>query len=99
MELARQTILIRELFADYQKNNPVTDAEIQAEYDKFVAATTAARNTRPATSWWTRKRMPKPSLHPSKRVPSLKTSPRSSPKTQDLAPRAAIWTGPTPPAM
>ena len=37
MELARQTILIRELFADYQKNNPVTDAEIQAEYDKFVA--------------------------------------------------------------
>jgi len=38
MELARQTILIRELFADFQKNNPVTDAEIQAEYDKFVAA-------------------------------------------------------------
>jgi peptidyl-prolyl cis-trans isomerase C len=38
MELARQTILIRELFADQQKNNPVTDAEIQAEYDKFVAA-------------------------------------------------------------
>ena len=38
MELARQTILIRELFADYQKNNPVTDADIQAEYDKFVAA-------------------------------------------------------------
>lgn len=38
MELARQTILIRELFADYQKSSPVTDAEIQAEYDKFVAA-------------------------------------------------------------
>lgn len=38
MELARQTLLIRELFADYQKNNPVTDADIQAEYDKFVAA-------------------------------------------------------------
>lgn len=38
MELARQTILIRELFADYQKKNPVTDAEIQAEYDKFLAA-------------------------------------------------------------
>jgi peptidyl-prolyl cis-trans isomerase C len=38
MELARQTILIRELFADYQKNNPVTDADIKAEYDKFVAA-------------------------------------------------------------
>jgi peptidyl-prolyl cis-trans isomerase C len=38
MELARQTLLIRELFADYQKTNPVTDAEVQAEYDKFVAA-------------------------------------------------------------
>ena len=38
MQLARETILIRELFADYQKNNPVTDAEIQAEYDKFVQA-------------------------------------------------------------
>ena len=38
IELARQTILIRELFADHQKNNPVTDADIKAEYDKFVAA-------------------------------------------------------------
>jgi peptidyl-prolyl cis-trans isomerase C len=38
MELTRQTILIRELFAVYQKNNPVTEADIQAEYDKFAAA-------------------------------------------------------------
>lgn len=38
MELAHQSILIRELFGNYQKNNPVTDAEIKAEYDKFVAA-------------------------------------------------------------
>jgi peptidyl-prolyl cis-trans isomerase C len=38
MELARQAILIRELFADYQKKNPVTDAELKAEYDKFAAA-------------------------------------------------------------
>ena len=38
MDLARQTILIRELFTDFQKNNPVSDAEIQAEYDKFVQA-------------------------------------------------------------
>ncbi|MBC7438259.1 MAG: peptidylprolyl isomerase [Bdellovibrionales bacterium] len=38
IELARQTILIRELFADYQKKNPVTDAEVKAEYDKFAAA-------------------------------------------------------------
>lgn len=38
LELARQSILIRELFADYQKNNPVSDAEIKDVYDKVVAA-------------------------------------------------------------
>ena len=38
MELARQTLLIRELFTEYQKANPVTDAEIKAEYEKFAAA-------------------------------------------------------------
>ena len=38
MELARQTLLIRALFADYQKKNPVTDAELKGEYDKFAAA-------------------------------------------------------------
>ena len=38
MELARQTIMIRSLFSEFQKNNPVTDAEVQAEYDKFAAA-------------------------------------------------------------
>lgn len=37
MELARQSILIRELLTEYQKANPVTDAEIKGEYDKFVA--------------------------------------------------------------
>lgn len=38
MELARQTIMIRGLFADYQAKNPVTEAEMRAEYDKFKAA-------------------------------------------------------------
>ena len=38
MELARQTIMIRALFADYQKKNPVTDADLKAEYDKFATA-------------------------------------------------------------
>ncbi len=38
MELARQTLLIRALFSDHQKKNPVTDAELKGEYDKFVAA-------------------------------------------------------------
>ncbi|MEY3783334.1 MAG: hypothetical protein RIS97_1513, partial [Pseudomonadota bacterium] len=38
MELARQTILIRQLFADFQKTSPVTDADLKAEYDKFATA-------------------------------------------------------------
>ncbi|MBA2960769.1 MULTISPECIES: peptidylprolyl isomerase [Ramlibacter] len=38
MELARQTLLIRELYADFQKKNPVTDEDIKSEYDKFVSA-------------------------------------------------------------
>ncbi len=38
LELARQSILIGELFRDFQKGNPVTDADVKAEYDKFAAA-------------------------------------------------------------
>ena len=37
MELARQTIMIRSLFADYQQKNKLTDVELKAEYDKFAA--------------------------------------------------------------
>ncbi len=37
MELARQSVLIRELFEDFRKKNPVSDAEAKAEYDKFKA--------------------------------------------------------------
>jgi peptidyl-prolyl cis-trans isomerase C len=37
-ELTLQAVLIRELFDDFQRKNPVTDAEIKAEYEKFTAA-------------------------------------------------------------
>lgn len=40
MELARQSLLIRELFEDYKKKNPVSDAAAQVEYDKFKAQAT-----------------------------------------------------------
>ncbi|MBV8122487.1 MAG: peptidylprolyl isomerase [Burkholderiaceae bacterium] len=40
MELARQQIMIRELFSGYAKEHPVSDADAQAEYDKFKAANT-----------------------------------------------------------
>ncbi len=38
LELAREAILIRQLFTNYAKKNPVADTDAQAEYDKFVAA-------------------------------------------------------------
>jgi peptidyl-prolyl cis-trans isomerase C len=40
MELARQAILIREMFEDYRKKNPVTDAEALVEYNKFKSQAT-----------------------------------------------------------
>ncbi|PPE70604.1 peptidylprolyl isomerase [Caldimonas thermodepolymerans] len=37
LELTRQALLIRELFAEYQRTNPITAEEIQAKYDEFKA--------------------------------------------------------------
>ena len=39
-ELALQQVLVNELFVQFQRKNPVSDAEIKAEYDKFVASNT-----------------------------------------------------------
>lgn len=41
VEISNKEILIRELFADFERKNPVTDAEVKAEYDSFVAANDA----------------------------------------------------------
>jgi peptidyl-prolyl cis-trans isomerase C len=35
MELARQNILIRELFEDFRRKNPVSDADARSEYERF----------------------------------------------------------------
>jgi peptidyl-prolyl cis-trans isomerase C len=40
LELARQSLLIRELFEDHKRKNPITDAAAKAEYDKFKAQAT-----------------------------------------------------------
>jgi len=40
IELLRQTVLIRELFNDFQKKNQATDAEAKAEYEKFKTSST-----------------------------------------------------------
>jgi peptidyl-prolyl cis-trans isomerase C len=85
MELTRQSILIRELFTDYQKSNPVTDAEVKAEYDKF-AATNAGKEYK-ARHILVEKE--------SEALPSLKTWPRSCPRIQAPVPRVATSTGPT----
>ncbi len=38
MDLARQSVLINELFTNYQKTHPVTDAEAKAEYDRVIGS-------------------------------------------------------------
>jgi peptidyl-prolyl cis-trans isomerase C len=40
MALARESLLIRELFEDYRKKNPISDEAAKAEYEKFKAAST-----------------------------------------------------------
>lgn len=45
MDMARQGILISTLFADYQKKNPVADAEVAAEYEKFKAESKSGGGT------------------------------------------------------
>jgi peptidyl-prolyl cis-trans isomerase C len=45
MELARQTLLIRTLFTDYQKKNPISDDEAKAEYEKVKAQASAGGAT------------------------------------------------------
>ncbi len=40
IELARQMLLIRGLMEEFRTKNPVSDADAQAEYDKFKAANT-----------------------------------------------------------
>jgi peptidyl-prolyl cis-trans isomerase C len=37
MEMAKQSLLIRELFTDFQKNTVISDAEAKAEYDRYMA--------------------------------------------------------------
>ena len=46
MELARQSVLIGELFADFQKSAAVTDEEAKAEYDRIVGAQAPAAGAR-----------------------------------------------------
>jgi len=98
MDLARQSILIRELFADYQKKNPVTDAEIKAEYDKFVAANTG-KEYKASHILVEKEADAKAIIAAIKKGPSSKTLPRNNPKTQGRPLAVAVWIGPIRQAM
>lgn len=37
MDMARQAVLIRAFFDDYVKANPISDAQLKTDYDKFVS--------------------------------------------------------------
>ena len=37
MDMARQAVLIRAFFDDYVKANPISDAQLKTDYEKFVA--------------------------------------------------------------
>lgn len=39
-DLALQNVLVTELFASFERKNPVSEADIKAEYDKFTASNT-----------------------------------------------------------
>jgi peptidyl-prolyl cis-trans isomerase C len=39
LEMSRQSVIIRAMFADFAKKNPISSADVQAEYDKFKSAT------------------------------------------------------------
>ena len=46
MDLARQSVLIGELFADYAKKHPISDEQAKAEYDKLIKAQAPAAGTK-----------------------------------------------------
>jgi peptidyl-prolyl cis-trans isomerase C len=46
LEIAKQSILIRELFNQYQKSNPISEADVKAEYDKFIASSGGGKEYR-----------------------------------------------------
>ncbi len=98
MQLARETILIRELFADYQKKNPVTDAEIKAEYDKFVAAN-AGKEYRASHILVESEDRAKAIIAEVKAGKKFEDIAKKESKDPDRVPKAAIWAGPAPPTM
>lgn len=89
MELARQSILIRELFADFQKNNPVTDAEVKAEYDKF-ASMNGGKEYKSRHILVEKEDQAKAIIASLKKGGKFEDIAKNSPKTRALVPRVGI---------
>lgn len=78
LEFAKQSLLIDELFSDAQKKNPVTDEEVKAEYDKYVAQA-GGKEYRARHILVEKESVAKSIIAQLKKGPSLKTWPRSNP--------------------
>ena len=95
MEFARQSILIRELFKDYQKKNPVTEAEMRAEYDKFKAQAAGTEIPRPPHPGREGRRGEGADRADQGRRQASRNWPRRTRRTRARAPTAATSTSPT----
>lgn len=96
--MARQTLLIRELFVNFEKTNPVTDAEIKAEYDK-VAASNSGKEYRTSHILVETEDQAKALIADIKAgKKNLPMPPNKPPKTPAQEPKAATWAGPPPTA-
>lgn len=80
MEFARQSILIRALFQDFEAKNQMTEAEARAEYDKIKAAN-GAKELRFATSWSRTKPKPRTCWPKIKGGAKFEERPRRTPRT------------------
>jgi len=97
IELAKQSLLIRELFVSFQKKNPVTDAEIKAEYDKFVAAN-GGKEYKARHILVDKEEEAKALIADIKKGAKFEDLAKKLLKIQALAPTVVIWIGPTQPA-
>ena len=97
MELMRQSVMIRELFASFQAKNPVTDVEIKAEYDKFAAAN-GGKEYKARHILVEKEDQAKAIIAQLKKGGKFDEIAKNHPRTLALAPKAASSIGPAPAA-
>ena len=98
MELARQAILIRQLFENYRKTNPVTDADVQGRVRQVRRGQRRQGIQGAPHPGREGRRGQEDHRRPQEGRASSRTSPRSRARTRARAPTAATSTGPAPAA-